>query len=82
MQEDKQHNRQGITVRPPKKGSPAAKVGLQPGDTVLAVDGMEVSESNLGDIQAAIRKHVPGEEVRLYVRRPSAETKEFLVTRP
>ncbi len=67
-------------VRPPKK-VPAARVGLQPGDVVLAVNGQEVSESNLGAMQAAIRKRGPGEEVRLYVRRRSAETQEFLVTR-
>ncbi len=78
---DKQHDRLGILVRPPKKGSPAAGVGLQPGDIVLAVDGQEVRESNLGAIQAAIRKHGPGEEVRLYVRRRSGETEEFSVPR-
>ena len=82
MQGDKQRARQGILVRPPKKESPAARVGLQPGDTVLAIDGQEVSESNLGVVQGAVRKHGPGEEVRLYVRRRSGETQEFLVTRP
>ncbi len=81
MQGDKQHDRQGILVRPPKKGSPAARVGLQPGDTVLAIDGQEVSESNLGAVQSAVRKHGQGEEVRLYVRRRSGETQDFLVSR-
>jgi hypothetical protein len=80
-QGDKQEHRPGIRVRPPRKGSPAVRAGLQPDDTVLAIDGQEVSESNLGAMQGAIRKHGPGEQVRLYVKRGSGETQEVLVTR-
>jgi hypothetical protein len=81
MQGDKQHDRIGIRLRTPRKGSPAGRAGLQPDDTVLAIDGQEVSESNLGAMQGAIRKHGPGEEVRLYIKRRSGETQEVLVTR-
>jgi PDZ domain-containing protein len=74
-------DRQGILVRPPKKGSPASQAGLQPGDTVLTIDGQEVGENNLGAVQATVKRHESGEDVRLHVRRRSGETQEFAVTR-
>lgn len=49
-------------------GSPAQVAGLQPGDRLLAVDGVEAD----GDVEAvrrALRSHAPGETVSLTVGR-------------
>jgi S1-C subfamily serine protease len=44
-------------------------------DRLLAVDGQEVR--SVADIQAAIRKHALGEEVRLLVQRGAGPAREI-----
>lgn len=73
----------GIWVRPPRSNSVAARVGLCEGDRIIAVDDQEIaSDLDIGSIQAAIRKHQSGEEIRLQVRRATGELQEVTVTRP
>lgn len=73
----------GIRVRPPRSDSVAARVGLREGDRIIAVDDQEiVSDLDIGSMQAAIRKHQSGEEIRLQVRRVTGELQEVTVTRP
>jgi putative serine protease PepD len=48
---------------------PAAKGGLQAGDTITAIDGKTVSGSS--DVVAAIAGHKPGDQVKLTVRQGS-----------
>jgi len=43
--------------------SPASKAGMQPGDVITAVDGVQVDEQNT--LQALISKHKPGDTVEL-----------------
>ncbi len=52
--------------RPAKPESELARAGVRGGDRLLAVDAQEVR--SVADIQAAIRKHALGEEVRLLVQ--------------
>lgn len=50
----------------PRPGSQLARTGVKCGDTVVAVDGLKVS--NFEEIQAAIRKHMIGDEVRMQIQ--------------
>src|ERR1700693_2420341 len=57
----------GFPLQAPRARSPLPLAGIQRGDRLLAVDDQEVR--SLPEIQAAIRKHTIGEEVRLRFRR-------------
>lgn len=73
----------GIRVRPPRSDSAAARVGLHEGDCIIAVDDQKIaSDLDVQSMQAAIRKHQPGEQIRLKVRRAAGELHEVIVTRP
>lgn len=73
----------GLWVRPPRRDSVAARVGLREGDRIVAVDDQEIaSDLDVGSMQAAIRKHQSGEKIRLQVRRVTGELQEVTVTRP
>lgn len=50
-------------------GGPAYESGIRSGDTILAVDGKDVSSMNLDDLFVALRG-APGTDVRLTVRHP------------
>ena len=52
-------------------GGPAQKAGLSSGDTILAIDGRDVSQMSLDDLFHALRGE-PGSAVRLTVRHPNA----------
>lgn len=74
----------GIRVRQPRGDSSAARAGLQAGDYVLAVNGQEIaaeSWDSINAIQETIKKHQPGEAVRLQIRRASGTKEEIPVTR-
>jgi putative serine protease PepD len=49
-------------------GSPAAKAGLKPGDTVIAIDGHKVASTD--DFIAMISNYQPGQTVTFRVRQP------------
>jgi serine protease Do len=57
----------GALVASVAKGSPAAKVGLEPGDVILRVDGREIVGS--GELPALIAQTRPGTTVKLDVWR-------------
>jgi len=68
----------GFGLQPPKPESQLARAGIRGGDRLLAVDGQEVR--SVRDVQAAIRQHTLGDEVRLTVQRGSEPAGEFQVT--
>ena len=70
----------GILVRSPKANSTALQAGLRQGDVILTADDQQVQ--TFQELQAIIRKHEPGEEVRLRVKRGPGEPLEVIVTRP
>lgn len=70
----------GMHVRPPRANSPAARAGLRAGDVVAAINDQEIH--SVDDMQLAIRKHNPGEQLRLRARREPNEILEVTVTRP
>jgi S1-C subfamily serine protease len=65
----------GFGLQSPKPESELARAGVRGGDRLLAVDGQEVRF--VADIQAGIRKHALGEEVRLLVQRDSEPAREI-----
>lgn len=72
----------GIRVRRPRRDSAAAAADLHEGDVILAVDDEEIrSDLDTQTMQAGVRKHKPGEKIRLRVRRGGDEPQEVKVTR-
>ncbi len=74
----------GMRVRLPRHGSPAAIAEVRSGDSIVAVDGQEVKDESWDSImtmQQRIRGHKPGEVVRLRIRRESGSTDEIHVLR-
>ena len=69
----------GMLVQPPRAHS-AARASLRAGDIVVAVDDQEIL--SVDDIQNAIRKHNPGEQIRLRIQRDSDKSLEVVITRP
>lgn len=64
-----------------QEGSPAARAGIQPGDTVLRIDGRPVSTATL---EAVFGGLAPGDHVRLTLRRSgrALETSVVAGSRP
>ncbi|HEX7292676.1 MAG TPA: trypsin-like peptidase domain-containing protein [Conexibacter sp.] len=60
----------GVQVAGLASGGPAAHAGLQPGDTVLALDGRAVADASA--LATAIGAHRPGDDVRLTIARDGA----------
>jgi len=60
----------GIVLRPPRAGSAAVEAGLREGDRLAAVDDAPIaSDLDTAAMQAAVRKRVAGEELRIRVLR-------------
>jgi carboxyl-terminal processing protease len=57
-----------VTVVAPIEGSPAERAGVQTGDVVVSVDGIEVTAARLSEAIERLRGF-PGSRVRLAVRR-------------
>jgi len=74
----------GIQVRPPRNGSPAARAGIHAGDFVVAVDDRELGDESWDSIkimQDSIRKHQPSESVHFKLRRASGALAEVTAIR-
>ncbi|MBP2019975.1 carboxyl-terminal processing protease [Symbiobacterium terraclitae] len=67
-----------IVITQPIKGSPAAEAGLQPGDRVIAADGVNLVGEPIEKMQRLVRGE-PGTDVELTIERP-AEGRRFNVT--
>jgi putative serine protease PepD len=60
----------GVRIAGLAAGSPAARAGLRPGDTVTALDGHAVADAS--ELASAIGARRPGDDVRLTVERGGA----------
>ena len=58
----------GFKVEDVVAHGPAAEAGLQPGDTILAIDGRSPADLSLSDVRTRFRTSAPGTPVRLTVR--------------
>ncbi len=61
----------GAQVAGLASGGPAEQAGLQEGDTILALDGEQVTDAT--ELAGAISAHKPGDEVRLTVERDGGQ---------
>lgn len=59
-------------------GSPAAKAGLQPGDTITKINGKAISSSDA--FISAINAYKPGDTVTMTVRSPEGKVSKVRVT--
>jgi C-terminal processing protease CtpA/Prc len=59
-----------------RSGSPAEAAGLEVGDEILSVQGVEVADSNARKIAKLVQVN-PGEHLRLVVRDVAGEVKEI-----
>ena len=59
----------GFVLQPPRPGTELARAGVEGGELLLAIDNRQVR--GFSEIQAAIRKHALGDEVRLLIQRTS-----------
>jgi carboxyl-terminal processing protease len=70
-----------LTVIAPLDGSPAARAGIRPGDTILTIDGQPVRTGPLSDSIASIRG-APGTVVKLGIgREPLPQPIELSIVR-
>ncbi len=67
----------GFLLQPPRTGSQLAQADVQGGDRLVAIDGAPVNR--IPEIQAAIRKHQLGEEVRLTIVHDMEGSREVIV---
>lgn len=67
----------GFVLLTPRPDSELARVGVQGGDLILAVDGQQVHGRQ--EVQDALRKRTLGDEVRLLIQRGSETPREFIV---
>jgi hypothetical protein len=67
----------GFLLQAPRPGSQLLLAGVQGGDRLLEVDGQPVQI--FMDVQAAIRRHAIGEEVRLRIMDSSGEGRDIIV---
>ena len=66
-------------MRPPRTNSAAAMSGLHEGDVIVAVDGQAIQ--SVPQLQAAIREHEPGEEIKVRIRRCPGDPLEITLIR-
>jgi len=68
-----------ITVIP---DSPAEKAGIRPGDILVAINGMKVSEHNDESLSAKRKNRKPGDSVTYTMRRDGADRELNLILAP
>jgi hypothetical protein len=67
----------GFVLLTPKAESQLARTGVRGGEVLLAVDGQRVSD--FAEVQAAVRRHTIGDEVRFLIQRGSELPRELRV---
>lgn len=63
--------REGIIVAAAGRGTPADRAGIREGDIITRIDGTPVTAG--GDLRKVLRRHRPGDTVRLTLLRPGGE---------
>lgn len=71
----------GVLISQPYLGSPALKYGLEPGDLILEIDGVDVMPLQADECSNRM-KGQPGTQVKFLVKKGrTGETKEIVITR-
>jgi hypothetical protein len=63
-----------------RRGGPGARAGVQPGDTVLAVDGASAASLSASAFIYLMRNHAPGDQVKLTLGRAAGATATVVLT--
>jgi len=72
----------GLVLQPPRQDSDLARAGFRGGELLLAVEDRPIREfRDIPDVQAAIRGHAPGEDLRVRVQRGGEEPTDLRVRR-
>jgi hypothetical protein len=72
----------GLLLQPPRPDSDLARAGFRGGEVLLAVEDRPILDlPRIADVQAAIRDHAPGEDLRLRVQRGGEEPADVRVRR-
>jgi len=66
----------GVLLSGVMPGSPAAQAGLEKGDILTSIGGIDVD--NLGDFSGVLKSHQPGDEVEVVVTRGSEEIRKMV----
>jgi hypothetical protein len=66
----------GVLLSGVMPGSPAAEAGLEKGDILTSIGGIEVD--NLGDFSGVLKSHQPGDEVEVIVTRGTEEIRKMV----
>jgi putative serine protease PepD len=64
-----------VTVQP---GGPAAKAGIVAGDSIVKIDGTEISDAT--DLATALAEHRPGDKITISITGPDGNTRTTSVT--
>lgn len=67
----------GLKILPPRPGSALAMAGVQGGDLLLAIEGRQVRSNT--EIQAELRKHALGDEIRVRIQHGADHPREITV---
>ncbi len=70
-----------VVVVAPLKGSPADEAGLQPGDTIIEVDGADVTGETLSEVVSRIRGEKGTQVELIIVRKGEGEPLTLAITR-
>ncbi|MGM9775098.1 MAG: S41 family peptidase [Candidatus Egerieousia sp.] len=71
----------GVMIMQPSEGSPAVKSGLEPGDIILTIDGVDVKPLTADECSKRMRGNA-GTQVKFKVRKgATGELKDIVVTR-
>ena len=67
----------GVYIAAVDEGGPAELAGLQEGDLIISIDGVEIGETD--DIISVRDRHVPGDEVPFVIERDGRQREVILV---
>jgi C-terminal processing protease CtpA/Prc len=71
-----------MTIQRVIPGSPAEGAGLQPGDVLFALNGVEINDQNEDALKAAKKDWKPGQQVNYTLKRNGQERKATLTLAP
>ena len=79
---DKDATTGAYSVKRVVAGSPAENVGIQPGDVLFALNGIEINESNSEALKKAKADWAPGQSVTYTIKRDGRDRKVQLTLAP
>ena len=79
---DKDETTGGLLVQKVIPGSPAESAGIQAGDVLAALNGVQISQANDAELQKVRKEWKPGQSVTYTIKRNGADRQENLTLAP